>query len=93
MNKEDLYTTAALAGLSLTEHDEETVGTAFEEMLLYFEIMKDIDVADLEPTTHALLKDNRVRKDEIAGDIDRTEKLLQNAPELDGRFITIPSVL
>lgn len=93
MNKEDLYTTAALAALSLSKHDEETVGAAFEEMLQYFEIMKDIDVENLEPTTHALLKNNRVRKDESVSDDDMTERLLKNAPELDGRFITIPSVL
>jgi aspartyl-tRNA(Asn)/glutamyl-tRNA(Gln) amidotransferase subunit C len=93
MNKEDLYTTAALAGLSLSEREEETVGAAFEEMLRYFEVMKDIDVEGLEPTTHALVKDNRVRNDEIIRDTVQTDKLLENAPELDDRFITIPSVL
>lgn len=93
MNIEDLYTTAALAALSLSEQEEKTVGAAFEEMLRYFEIMKEIDVEGLEPTTHAFVKDNRVRNDEIIRDAAQTDKLLENAPELDDRFITIPSVL
>ena len=54
--------------------------------------MQAIDVHDLAPTTHALLKENRLRED-VENHAQLGDKLLENAPEREERFIVIPNVL
>ncbi len=92
MEKEELYTTAYMARLRITEEEVEKLERAFSQMVKYFDKMKEIDVSDLEPTTHTLLKSNRVRKD-IIKENNKTDAILDNAPELEDRFIVTPNVL
>ncbi len=92
MEKEELYTTAYMARLKITEEEVEKLKAAFSQMVEYFDKMKEIDVSNLEPTTHALLTSNRVRKD-IVKEHNKTEAILDNAPELEDRFIVTPNVL
>ena len=92
MEKREIYTTAYMARLSLNDKEADKLEKAISRMLEYFEKMKEIDVSDLEPTTHALLKNNRLRPDIAKGDTD-TGAILDNAPELEDRFIVTPNVL
>ncbi|HEY9594907.1 MAG TPA: Asp-tRNA(Asn)/Glu-tRNA(Gln) amidotransferase subunit GatC, partial [Spirochaetia bacterium] len=62
------------------------------QMLAHFSHMKEIDVAGLAPTTHALLRENRLRPDVERG-TDLSAALLDNAPEREERFIVVPNVL
>jgi aspartyl-tRNA(Asn)/glutamyl-tRNA(Gln) amidotransferase subunit C len=96
IDKEELYTTAELAMLELTDAEAEKLSEAVSQMLEYFSVMADFDVDGLEPTTHALAKTNRYREDSVgAGDgtRERADTLLENAPEVEDRFIVIPNVL
>ncbi len=92
MEKEELYTTAYMARLKITEEEAEKLKGAFSQMVEYFDKMKEVDVSNLEPTTHALLKSNRVRKD-VVKENNKTDTILDNAPELEDRFIVTPNVL
>ncbi len=90
MNLDDLTTTARLALLDIP--DPEKLAHAFTEMLHHFEKMNEVDVSGLEPTTHALLRENRLRKDVVTND-DRSDELLARAADAKGRFFRIPNVL
>jgi aspartyl-tRNA(Asn)/glutamyl-tRNA(Gln) amidotransferase subunit C len=97
MEAEELQTTARMARLSLSPAEEEKLRGAVERMLAYCSHMASLPVDDLEPTTHALLRENRLRADarpegcpEPAASADA---LLANAPEREDRFILIPNVL
>ena len=90
MLKDELKTTAALAMLEL-EGTEQIEGAVLE-MLDYFSKMMEIDVDALEPTTHALVKHNRVREDAVCSSEDAGE-LLDKAPSREDRFFKIPNVL
>ncbi len=92
MEKSELHVTAGLAYLDLREEEIESLGKAVEQMLRYFSKMSEVDVSNLPPTTHALLKKNRVRLDAEAPEPD-IDALLENAPELEDRLIVIPNVL
>ena len=61
-------------------------------MLEYFEKMDTLDVDELEPTTHALYRRNRLRDDRVRQE-DVSRPLLVNAPETDEDYIVIPNVL
>lgn len=107
MEKRELFLTAELAMLELGDAEVIKLRQAVTEMLDYFEKMNEIDVEDLEPTTHALAKHNRLRED-FPGEAAETvpdgrrmvihlpvvaDAILSNSPESDDRFITIPNVL
>jgi len=96
MDTAELKTTASLAHLSLSQEEMEVLGREVTRMLDYFEKMREIDVDSLEPTTHAFSKENRLRQDlEVHGESLSlaADSLLDNAPELEDRFIVIPNVL
>ncbi len=92
MEKSELELTADLAHIDLKEAEYETLGRAVEQMIEYFSRMNEVDVSGLEPTTHALILRNRLRPDLPAED-NLADTLLENAPELEDRFIVIPNVL
>ncbi|MFQ3620338.1 MAG: Asp-tRNA(Asn)/Glu-tRNA(Gln) amidotransferase subunit GatC [Spirochaetales bacterium] len=92
MNQEELRITAALAYLDLQEEKYEKLQFAVEQLLSYFSKMMEVDITDLKPTTHALVRENRTRADQIVP-YPNTEALLENAPETEDRFIVIPNIL
>lgn len=91
MDPQELAATARMARLTLSPKELERLGKAVEQMLLYFSHMKEINVDDLAPTTHALLRENRVRTDENVA--SQADALLANAPQREERFIVVPNVL
>lgn len=103
MQKDELFVTAALARLELGDDEAEKLNEAISNMLEYFSLMDKIDVDNLAPTTHVGVKNNRTRGDQnfnsgFNSRHNTADKLIcdvmvENAPEKDGRFITIPNVL
>jgi aspartyl-tRNA(Asn)/glutamyl-tRNA(Gln) amidotransferase subunit C len=92
MEAGELSATARMARLTLSPEEADQLRAAVERMLAYFAHMKEIDVEGLAPTTHALLRENRLREDVEAGCRD-ADTLVGNAPEREDRFIAIPNVL
>jgi aspartyl-tRNA(Asn)/glutamyl-tRNA(Gln) amidotransferase subunit C len=99
MDMDELKTTADLARIALGEGDAERLGAEIARMVDYFETMRRFDVTGLEPTTHALVRGNRLRADDapragsIAGRADVVRAMLDQAPDLEGGHIVIPNVL
>lgn len=92
MDIQELYTTAELAQLELSEGDIKRLNAEISQLLTYFEKMKEINVDSLEPTTHALLQHNRLRED-LENSEDHSERIMENAPEREENFFTIPRIL
>jgi aspartyl-tRNA(Asn)/glutamyl-tRNA(Gln) amidotransferase subunit C len=92
MDAEELSATARMARLTLTDSEVEKLRAAVERMLQYFSLMREVDVDGLAPTTHALLRENRLREDREDGR-NLSDELIENAPEREERFIVIPNVL
>jgi aspartyl-tRNA(Asn)/glutamyl-tRNA(Gln) amidotransferase subunit C len=88
----ELKTTVEMAMLELDEGQVASLEGAVEQMLEYFARMSEIDVTGVEPTTHALVGENRVRPDRIDRSVD-PDTLLENAPDLEDRLVAIPNVL
>lgn len=93
---DELQTTADLALLELSDSDRAELEAGVKLLLDHFELMSQIDVSELPPTTHALTEENRVRADEERGqenDTPLSDELLEQAPDLEDRFFAIPNVL
>ena len=92
METDELYTIARMARLTLSDSEVEKLRAAVEQMLSHFSHMREIDVEGLAPTTHALLRENRLREDrEDTHQV--SDAILEGAPEREERFIVIPNVL
>ncbi len=87
-----LQTTAELAQIRLEDHEVDVLAQEVSQMVSYFEKMMEVPVDSLEPTTHALLKKNRLRNDNN-NPFNNPDDILEQAPDLEDRFICIPNVL
>jgi aspartyl-tRNA(Asn)/glutamyl-tRNA(Gln) amidotransferase subunit C len=90
MDIKELQITAKLAMLDIPNLDQ--LGESFVQMVDYFEKMMEVDVDGLEPTTHALAVENRLRSDNVAENFS-SEELLELAPDRKDGFFKIPNVL
>lgn len=97
MDRSELDITAELALMDLSDDERGQLETAVAQLLEYFSVMDGIDVSGLEPTTHALQEGNRLRPDTLPTDGEAPQALaddiLEQAPDLEDRFIAIPNVL
>lgn len=93
MDRSELDITAELALLDLSDDERASLERGVADLLEYFSLMDSIDVSDLAPTTHALLEGNRLRPDVPREESDVADAILEQAPELEDRFIAIPNVL
>ena len=84
--------TAELARLELDDAEAERLSAEAERMRELFERMSRADVEGLEPTTHALISENRTRPDRAAS-FEAVDRLLDASPELEDEFFLIPNVL
>mgnify|MGYP006276706763 CR=1 FL=1 len=98
MDRSELDITADLALMDLTDDERAALEKGVAQLLEYFSVMDSVDVTNLAPTTHALQEGNRLRADlpgtataAAAGDL--ADELLEQAPDLEERFIAIPNVL
>lgn len=92
MDTSELTTTIDMAMLELDESQIASLEGAVAQMLEHFALMAQIDVEGVEPTTHALVTDNRLRPDAARTLVD-PDTLLENAPDLEDRLVAIPNVL
>ncbi|MFW5688364.1 MAG: Asp-tRNA(Asn)/Glu-tRNA(Gln) amidotransferase subunit GatC [Spirochaetota bacterium] len=93
MDRSELDITAELALMDLTDDERVQLEQGVARLLEYFSVMDAIDVSGLEPTTHALQEGNRLRAD-VPRDADElADDILEQAPDLEDRFIAIPNVL
>ncbi len=93
MDRAELDVTAELALLNLNETEQADLETAVGQLLEYFSAMDLVDVSGLEPTTHALSEGNRLRPDTPRTATGIEDEILEQAPDLEDRFIAIPNVL
>lgn len=93
MDKSELQITADLALLDLSPEEEQRLEQEVAQLLEYFSVMNGIDVSGLEPTTHALQRENRLRDDSSKQDGSIADDILEQAPDTEDRFFAIPNVL
>ncbi len=91
--KEEVKHIAKLARIKLTEEEMQKMQGELVKILDYIEKLKELDVENLEPTTHSVLLKNVFREDKPEEKSkEEGEKLIELAPQKEGRFIKIKSV-
>lgn len=87
ISEEQVRHVAMLARIGLTDDQVARLGTELNDILLQVDRISALDLADVEPTAHAVAVTNVMRADEIRPGLSR-EDALRNAPQQqDGAFL------
>lgn len=87
ISEEQVRHVAMLARLGLTDEQVRSLGTDLNDILLQVDKISALDLADVEPTAHAVAVTNVVREDVVRPCLPR-EEALRNAPDQqDGAFL------
>ena len=88
----DVKYIAHLARLALTPEEEKAIGAQLGNILTYIEKLKEVDVAGVEPTSHAVPLKNVTRQDEVRPSLSQ-EEALQNAPARANGLFLVPKIV
>lgn len=86
LTKEEVTNIAFLARLELSDEEVGTLGGHLNRLLENFELLKELDTENVEPTSHTIPVRNVLRQDLCRPSLSQ-EEVLSNAPErIDGTF-------
>ena len=88
----DVKYVAHLARLALTPEEEKKLTDQLGNILGYIEKLKELDVASVEPTAHAVPMVNVTRPDEIRPSLPHDEAL-RNAPARANGLFIVPKIV
>ena len=83
---------AWLARLGLSEEEVQKFSLQLSNILENFEILKQVDTANVPPATHTIPLQNVFRKDEVAESYSQAE-ILSNAPRQEGNCFKVQAIL
>jgi aspartyl-tRNA(Asn)/glutamyl-tRNA(Gln) amidotransferase subunit C len=89
ITREQVEHVARLAHLALSEEELERLGGQLDAILEAVGKVSELDLADVEPTSHPLDLVNVWREDEPGPSLPR-EQALANAPDVEGGFFKVP---
>lgn len=92
VSEKDVLYTASLAKIKIEEKDVKAYQDTLAKQLEYAKALDDIDTEDIKPLAHVLDLENVVREDVVKEGLS-IDEALQNAPEKEGRTITVPKML
>jgi aspartyl-tRNA(Asn)/glutamyl-tRNA(Gln) amidotransferase subunit C len=91
LSREDVLHVARLARLELTEEEVERFGGELSKVVDWIDKIGELgDLAGVEPTSHVVAIENRLREDVPRESLPRGVALAQ-APDTDGEGFRVPS--
>ena len=88
----DVKYVAHLARLALTPDEEKKIGAQLGNVLGYIEKLKELDVAGVEPTAHAMPLVNVTRPDNLQPSLPHDDAL-RNAPARANGLFIVPKIV
>ncbi|MGA3285685.1 MAG: Asp-tRNA(Asn)/Glu-tRNA(Gln) amidotransferase subunit GatC [Verrucomicrobiota bacterium] len=88
----DVKYVAHLARLALTPDEEKKLASQLGNILGYIEKLKELDVASVEPTAHAVPMINVTRADDIRPSLPHGDAL-RNAPAKANGLFIVPKIV
>jgi aspartyl-tRNA(Asn)/glutamyl-tRNA(Gln) amidotransferase subunit C len=88
----DVKYIAHLARVALTPDEEKKLSSQLGNILGYIEKLKELDIANVEPTAHATPMINVVRPDEVRPSLPHDDAL-RNAPAKANGLFIVPKIV
>ena len=94
LTKEEIQHIAKLARLGLKEEELEKYRNDLSLILDYMEQLKEVDIKNVQPTSHPLNLENITREDlAVPENNERAAKLVELAPSKDQGYIKTKTIL
>jgi len=90
LSRDQVLHVARLARLELTDDEVERYSGELSKVLDYIEKIEELDLTDVEPTSHVVDVENALRADEPRPSLPR-ETVLDSAPSVAGDGFSVPS--
>ena len=90
LSRQQVLHVARLARLELTEDEQGRMAEELSKVLDYMETMSELDLADVEPTSHVVAVENALRADEPTPSLPQ-EVALAAAPDVAQGGFRVPS--
>jgi aspartyl-tRNA(Asn)/glutamyl-tRNA(Gln) amidotransferase subunit C len=90
IEREQVLHVARLARLRLTDEEVERMASELSTILDHIEKLSELDLDDVEPTSHVVELENVLRADEPRPSLPR-ELAVDQAPDSDGHGFRVPS--
>ena len=90
LSREQVLHVARLARLELTDDEQARMAEELSKVLDYMETMSELDLADVEPTSHVVAVENALRADEPRPSLPQDIALASAPDAADGGF-RVPS--
>ena len=91
ITREDVEHVARLARLELNDDELERMREQLNAILGYIDKLRELDVTNVEPTSHAVPLVNVMREDEVAPCLPQ-DQMLANAPDRVGELFRVPRI-
>ena len=92
IDKETVKYVANLARIELKPEELDKLSSQLEDILNFIDKLKELNIQDINPTSHILPISNVLRED-APGESLSCEKALANAPRREGNFFVVPKVI
>ena len=89
---DDVLHVARLARVALGEDEMESMRNDLDAILGYVAKLNEIDVCDVEPTTHAIPLEMPMRKDTVIKTLSQDD-VLSNAPSVQDSMFKVPKTV
>lgn len=94
ISKQEVKHIAKLARLGLTEREIEKFQKELSKILDYIEKLKEVDISNVEPTSHSVLVENVMREDQESQKSKvKSQKLMELAPETKNGYLKTKPIL
>lgn len=92
MDKKIVEDVAHLARIELQPDELGKLSGQLEHILKFIDKLKEVNVDNVAPASHAISVSNVLREDIVKGSLP-VEKALVNAPSRKGNFFVVPKVI
>jgi aspartyl-tRNA(Asn)/glutamyl-tRNA(Gln) amidotransferase subunit C len=92
ITKETIKHVAHLARIDLNAKELEKFSQQLQNILDFIDKLKELNIADIPPTSHILSINNALR-DDLPEQSLPVEKALMNAPQREAGFFAVPKVI
>ena len=92
LSREEVLHLAAIYHIYLSDDEVEVMREQLASILEQFQVLSELDTADVEPTSHAVPLSTVMRED-VAQAPYSAEQVLSNAPDSYGQYFQVRTVL
>ena len=91
-DKDSLYKLGMLSKIQIDESKLKSLSSDLGSIIEFIDRLKSIDTENVDPTSNSL-DQSLVMREDIASDVNTANEILENAPQKELDFFSVPKVI